>query len=187
MKSILTFIYITSITFTSLGQIGVHELDSLGTRFAQDLIENELTESAIVYISGCAGCHTLDNCQCDGGLADLYIIWDEKKPKIKKITCCSTFYAKNFADLNLTNRLTVDSTVIFSSDFKFEYIQTHSDFEIIKLVTTDAIRTIKLKSELFDLENKYRKVNLEQPAKIFLEELKKAVRPANQAEWTIEH
>ncbi|MEQ8546339.1 MAG: hypothetical protein RIC03_00420 [Cyclobacteriaceae bacterium] len=187
MKSILTFIYITSIAFTSLGQIGVYELDSLGTRFAEDLIDNELTESAIVYISGCYGCHSLDNCQCDGGLADLHIIWADKKPKIKKITCCSIFYAKNFADLNVLNLLKEDSNTIFSSDFKFEYLQTHSDFEIIKLVTKDSIETIKLKSEFFDLENKYRKANLEQPAKVFLEELKKAIRTANQSEWTVEH
>lgn len=187
MKSILTLIYITSIAFTSYGQIGVYELDSLGTRLAQDLVDNRLTESAIVYVSGCTGCYSLDNCQCDGGLADLYIIWDNNQTKIKKLTCCSIFYGKNFEDLNLLNKMTKEPMPIFTSAFKFEYIRAHRDFEKIKLVTKNSIETINLESEFFNKENKYRKTNLEQPAKIFLEKIKKAVKTANESEWTIEH
>jgi len=187
MKTFLTLLILISTVLPLDAQTRISELDSMATNLARELVENELTQSAVVYITGCTGCYSLDNCQCAGGLVDVYIIWKENEPIVKKIDCCSTFYGKEFKDSGLLTELRDNSKTVFSSTFKFDYIQTHSDFDRLKLITKDSIQQINLESELFNEDCKYRTLNIEQPAKIFIDKLKETLKVANESEWTIEH
>lgn len=187
MKPILTHLILISTILPLTAQTRISELDSVATKLARELVENELTQSAIVYVSGCTGCYSLDNCQCAGGLADVYVIWNESEPKVKKINCCSTFHGKGFDDTGLLTELRENPGPVFSSIFQFDYIQTHSDFDRLKLITKDSIHRINLESELFNEDCKYQTLNMEQPAKIFIDKLKGTLKVANESEWTIEY
>lgn len=187
MKPYLIYILIALIPLTALGQAGIIEVDSTATALAKDLIQNNLAQTVLIYESGCVGCYTIDDCQCEGGVVDIYIIWDYEQPKIKKINCCFVTYAKEFHGQEILADLVNRQEEILTSEFRFDYIETHGMFDRIKMVTKDSVLKINIPSELFNDDYKYREHNLAQPAKEYLESLKLAIRYAEKEGWTKEH
>jgi hypothetical protein len=174
-------------SFLSFAQSGIFRLDSIGTSFANDLVTNGFAESAIVLSSGCTGCYSMDNCQCEGGVADIYILWNYEGLTIKKINCCTDFYGKKITQSNILDELKTNSQPVFTSQFEFDYIEAHGDFNRLKLVTKDSTFSIYIPSVLFNEDYKFRTNNLNQPAKKYLDQLLDVIKIANKSDWVLEH
>ncbi|NEM98955.1 hypothetical protein [Pontibacter burrus] len=149
------------------------DVDSVVTVQAQELIESKKAMHVIVYQSGCVGCEVLRevDCNCDDD-ATAYLIWKEDSAYFKKkVGCCVKDEILPFGNAALYENLVKDSTSVFSSKFKSDYVEIHHSYRKIMLFSTGEEREVYMEEFLFAKDNKYKQLNLKQAAKAYSDKL----------------
>lgn len=145
------------------------DVDSAATAQAKEIIASKKTMHVVVYQSGCVGCEVLRevDCGCDDD-ATAYLIWKEDSAYFKKkVGCCVKDEILPFGNAALYENLVKDSTSVFSSRFKSDYVEIHHSYRKIMLFSTGSKSEVYMEEFLFAQDNKYKQSNLKQAAKAY--------------------
>ncbi|RDV13333.1 hypothetical protein DXT99_20150 [Pontibacter diazotrophicus] len=150
--------------------------DSLAVAQAKQLIADRRVEQVLIYERGCLGCVFLQevDCNCEDSGTDTHLIWAEgQKYYTKELGCCVGDTVKEFSEPRLFEEIVSNNSIIFSSQFKTDYEEIHHGFNKMTLLSANGKQEVYMEDFLFAADNKYRKHNLKQAAKVFTEKLSK--------------
>ena len=175
IRTIVLFVLLVLIGFCGQAQVRPYlVIDSLAEVTANQLINNKETNCVLVFKKGTVGSKILreKDCGCEDDGSEVFLIWEkENKPFVRQFGCCIKDEVKPFKNATLFKELIKDQALIFSSEFKTDFDESHYQYWELKLISTKNKQEIEVVDFLFSDDNKYQKYNLSQPVKSFIDKL----------------
>jgi len=156
------------------------------------ILRDNQSDKVLVYQWGCFGCRSSEKCKCIDEVVTSYVIWNvNSKLKVLRIDCCNNYESFFLKSDRIWKQLIENEVKIFDSDFKGNSLRTHYFFDNMRLVSDERVLIMNTYDYYFehgvkyfkgDKGNSYRKQNLRQPAKHFVDKLKNELKTLSKKE-----
>ena len=135
----------------------------------------------LLYSYGCWGCYIEEGCGCEFGDIESYLF--NTTNKIYKFDCCeSSFKTMNESYESFSEEYLRDTSLL-ENTFKYDYLESHSDFYRLEIFTKDKNRSIEISSFLFNEDYKHKQHNLSRKPKLLIDSLNSVLKNNQTIKW----
>lgn len=165
----ICFILTVGISRINAQALTFSQVDSVSNILVSELLEQ--TDSILIYqtVLNVSIVSSYNDCACRNFR---WLIWKtDSSTMILSLDCCSPPKTSKIEHLLLWENFKINSNLIFKSEFKSDGEMFHYIADKLTLKTDSGEDQIEARNYYFEDNYKFQNHNLEQPAKVFLDEL----------------